>query len=175
MPGSQFEFKASLVFAASEGRETQPSVTAFVQSPAWFLWWIDNDSHRWAPPPGKFSLPRAPPGGASPWLGDGGSQAETWGAEPIVHKDETLSSLIYSSIEMRTLPARNQCDSTAMPSLIFKFSELCFLLRWPQVCLCISQPLLFPGAVALIMIQTSERCAEEMQKYNADLDSLAQF
>lgn len=41
-----------------------------------------------------------------------GSQAEPRGAEPIVHKDETLSYLIYSSIELRILPARNQADSS---------------------------------------------------------------
>lgn len=63
----------------------------------------------------------------------------------------------------------------AMRSLIFKSSDLCFLLHWPQVCLCVSQHLIFSEAFALMIIQTSEPYAEEMHKYNADLESLALF
>lgn len=43
------------------------------------------------------------------------------------------------------------------------------MLHWPQVCMCIISILIF-AAFALRIIQTSERCAKAMQKYNAHLD-----
>lgn len=42
----------------------------------------------------------------------GGQPGWTSGAEPIVHKDETLSCLIYLSVELKFFPVRNQAHSS---------------------------------------------------------------
>lgn len=109
----------------------------------------------------------------------GGQPGWTSGAEPIVHKDETLSCLIYLSVELKFFPARNQTHSSrwrrpcvtfylnsqtsAFCSIGLRFTCL-FLIHWS-----------FLGAFAFKISQISERCAEETQKYDVGLDSPAQF
>lgn len=152
MPSSQFEFGASLVFAASEGRETRPSVAAFVQSPAWFLRWLGNDSHHWAPPPGRFSLPRTPPGSASPSAGRRAARLDLRGGANSSQRWNTqLPYLFICWIEVFPCMESNpqQPMAPAMRCLLFKFSDLCFLLYWPQVHLFISHPLIFSGGLCI--------------------------
>lgn len=83
----------------------------------------------------------------------GGQPGWTSGAEPIVHKDETLSCLIYLSVELEVFPCTEsnpqQPMAPAMRYLLFKFSDLCFLLHWPQVHLFISHPLIFSGGLCI--------------------------